>query len=120
MTIHGSTREDEQRRVGTRTYADVEQAQKHLDAGAAAGGRSPQFSIGASTAYRWALGRADRSPVTGASGTKEVPDLQVLTSELDAAVVQMEDPAGRPGPRDYSRGVHDALAWVCGHSDEAP
>jgi hypothetical protein len=23
-------------------------------------------------------------------------------------------------PRDYMMGVHDALAWVCGYSDEQP
>ncbi|MET7540677.1 hypothetical protein [Streptomyces sp. NPDC005507] len=106
--------------MGTRAYADVELAQKRLGAGAAEGGPSPQYSSGASAAYRWALGRADRSPVTGAGDAEGVPKLQALTAEVDAAVVQMEDPTSGPGPRDYSRGVHDALAWVCGHSDHAP
>ncbi|MFG2862280.1 hypothetical protein [Streptomyces sioyaensis] len=106
--------------MGTRAYADVELAQKQLDATQAERGRSPQFSSGASPAYHWALGRANRSPVTGADETEGVPDLQALTAEVDAAVVQMEDPASRPGPRDHSRGVHDALAWVCGHRDQAP
>ncbi|MFD0035366.1 hypothetical protein ACWGDS_44635 [Streptomyces sp. NPDC055059] len=119
MTIHGSMRHSEEPRVGTRGYADVELALKQLEAREAEQGRSRQFSSGASAAYRWALGCADRSPVTGA-GEGEGPDLQALTAEVDAAVVQMEDPAGQPGPRDYSRGAHDALAWVCGHSDNAP
>ncbi|MFC4608626.1 hypothetical protein ACFO9E_12455 [Streptomyces maoxianensis] len=113
-------RQGNEPRVGTRAYADVELAQKQLGAREVERGRSPQFSSGASAAYDWALGRADRAPVTGAGDAESVPDLQVLTAEVDAAVVQMEDPTGRPGPRDYNRGVHDALAWVCGHSDEAP
>lgn len=120
MTIHGSTRHSEETRVGTRTYADVELARKHVNAGEAGQSRSQQFSSGASAAYRWALGCADRSPVTGAGEGEGVPDLEALTAEVDAAVVQMEDPAAQAGPRDYSRGVHDALAWVCGHSDHAP
>jgi hypothetical protein len=122
MTSHGSTRQGEESLVGTRAYADIELAQRGLSAGAAERDPSPQFSSGASAAYRWALGRTDRSPVTGAGAgaAEDVPDLQALTAEVDAAVVQMEDPTSRPGPRDYSRGVHDALAWVCGHSDHAP
>ncbi|MBT2468371.1 hypothetical protein J7E97_10890 [Streptomyces sp. ISL-66] len=91
-----------------------------MEAGKAEGERSPQFSAGASAAYRWALGRADRSPVTGAGDSEGFPGLPALTAEVDAAVVQMEDPTGQPGQRDYNRGVHDALAWVCGHSDAAP
>ncbi|MGR8006956.1 hypothetical protein [Streptomyces hypolithicus] len=122
MTTYRSTHQGERPRVGTRGYADVELARQRLEA-AAPERRAQPFSSGASAAYRWALGQVERSPVTGASGTsggRSVPDLHVLTAEVDAAVVQMEDPAGHPGPRDHSRGVHDALAWVCGHSDEAP
>lgn len=106
--------------MGTRGYGDVELAHKHLDARNTERSRSPQYSGGASAAYRWALGHSDSSPVTGAVDARGIPDLQLLTAEVDAAVVQMEDPTSPPGPADYSRGVHDALAWVCGHSDEAP
>jgi hypothetical protein len=120
MTVHGRTRQGKEPLVGTRAYADVELAQKRSSAEAAERGPSPQYSSGASAAYRWALGRVDRSPITGARRAEGVPELQALTAEVDAAVVQMEDPTSQPGPRDYSRGVHDALAWVCGHSDDAP
>ncbi|WP_329112118.1 hypothetical protein [Streptomyces sp. NBC_01353] len=106
--------------MGIRAYADVELAQKRLSARAAEWRLSPQYSSGASAAYRWALGCAEHSPVTGAGDAEGVPALPALTAEVDASVVQMEDLTSRPGPRDYSRGVHDALAWVCGHSDHAP
>ncbi|MGW0549033.1 hypothetical protein [Streptomyces altiplanensis] len=119
MTTHRNIRQGGKPRVGTRGYADVERAQEQLEAAGAERGRSP-FSSGASEAYRWALGRAERSPVTGAGGEEGVPDLYKLTAEVDAAVVQMDEPVSRPGPRDHTRGVHDALAWVCGYRDEAP
>ncbi|MGW0565288.1 hypothetical protein ACWDZ4_33000 [Streptomyces sp. NPDC003016] len=119
MTTHRSAQQSEKPRVGTRGYTDVERAQERLEATGAERERS-QFSSGASAAYHWALGRAERSPVTGASGSEGVPDLYKLTAEVDAAVVQMDEPVSRPGPRDHTRGVHDALAWVCGYRDEAP
>ncbi|MFJ6632504.1 hypothetical protein ACIQMR_14045 [Streptomyces sp. NPDC091376] len=120
MTSHGSTRQSEEQLVGIRAYTDVELAQKQLISATAEQGPSPQFSSGATAAYRWALGYAQHSPVTATGEADLAPDLETLTAEADAAVVQMEDPTSRPGPRDYSRGVYDALAWVCGHSDHAP
>lgn len=36
--------------------------------------------------------------VTRAGDAESVPDLVVLTAEVDAAVVQIEDPTRRPGP----------------------
>ncbi|MER5961529.1 hypothetical protein [Streptomyces sp. NPDC002057] len=107
--------------MGTRARADVELARKRLGAGAAGpGDPSPQFRGGAAAALSWALGGAERAPVTGSGAGQEVPDLQTLTAEVDAAVVQAEDPTSPLGPREYNRGVHAALAWVCGHSDDAP
>ncbi|MFD3580428.1 hypothetical protein [Streptomyces sp. NPDC058644] len=106
--------------MGTRAYTDVELARKQLGSRPTEPGSSPQFSSGVSAAYRWALGSADRSPVTGAADSGGVPDLQALTAEVDAAVVQTGDLTRPPGLRDYSRGVHDALAWVCGHTSQAP
>lgn len=41
--------------------------------------------------------------VTGAGDAESVPDLVVLTAEVDAAVVQMEDPTRRPGPAPEDR-----------------
>ncbi len=74
-------------------------------------------SEGAADAYRWALARAARGPVTGAP-TGDVPDLSRLTAEADAAAVLLDDPVCPPDRRAYVRGVHDALAWLCGQSDE--
>ncbi|MDI3419054.1 hypothetical protein [Streptomyces luteolus] len=120
MTDSGSSGQDEKPMVGTRTYVDVEQAQKRMSVEAAEPDPSPQFSNGVSTAYRWALGHADRAPVTGDGAADGVPDLQTLTAEVDAAAVQTENLTGLPEVREYSRGVHDALAWVCGHTHHAP
>ncbi|MGW7067163.1 hypothetical protein ACWGII_14085 [Streptomyces sp. NPDC054855] len=118
--MQGKSRRDEETLVGTRAYTDVELAQKQLGVTAVDQGSSSQFSSGVAAAYQWALGCADRSPVTGAGCTGTVPDLQALTAEVDAAVVQTEDLTSSPGLRDHSRGVHDALAWVCGHISQAP
>jgi hypothetical protein len=99
--------------IGVRAHEDVAFVFKGLAARSAV----PEFSSGAAAAYEWALGHAERSPVTGA-GADGVPGLRLLTAEVDAAVVQLEDPTMQAGRRDYVRGVHDALAWVCGYSDQ--
>ncbi|MEU3445668.1 hypothetical protein AB0H29_00265 [Streptomyces thermolilacinus] len=74
-------------------------------------------SEGAADAYRWALARKEHGPVTGAPA-HDVPDLWRLTAEADAAAVLLDDPVCPPDKRAYVRGVHDALAWLCGQSDE--
>ncbi|MGW7434188.1 hypothetical protein ACWGIN_32235 [Streptomyces sp. NPDC054861] len=121
MTRYGSRRQGREPLVGTREYAAVVVARNRLGARTGAvDPPSPQFTSGAAAAYQWALGGTERSPVTGNGSAEGVPGLQDLTAEVDAAVVQMEDPTSAAGPRDYHRGVHDALAWVCGHSNQAP
>ncbi|QIQ00996.1 hypothetical protein [Streptomyces liangshanensis] len=105
--------------VGTRPRSQVEEAFRALEAVAAAPSGQTQLSRGAMTGYLWALGRGDVAPVTGAAG-QGAPDLSALTAEADAATVQLEDATRRTIPRDYIQGVHAALAWVCGHSDERP
>ncbi|MFE1575358.1 hypothetical protein [Streptomyces fradiae] len=118
-------------RIGVRPVDEVETAYRKLTAeaararaGGSAGrrhGRGPEpfeaVSEGAADAYRWALARADRGPITGAP-TGDVPDLSRLTAEADAAAVLLDDPVCPPDRRAYVRGVHDALAWLCGQSDE--
>lgn len=99
--------------IGVRPRADVDLALKYLTARSEA---PAQYALGAAAAYRWAMGRAARAPVTG-TDARRVPDLRLLTAEVDAAVVQLEDPTTEAGVRDFTRGVHDALAWVCGYSD---
>ncbi|MEU2180750.1 hypothetical protein [Streptomyces thermolilacinus] len=74
-------------------------------------------SEGAADAYRWALARREHGPVTGAPA-HDVPDLWRLTAEADAAAVLLDDPVCPPDKRAYVRGVHDALAWLCGQSDD--
>ncbi|MEU2930657.1 hypothetical protein ABZ636_37390 [Streptomyces sp. NPDC007251] len=39
----------------------------------------------------------------------------MLTAELDAATVQLENPNDSPGNHDYLRGIRAALSWVCGY-----
>lgn len=109
----------EQDLVGTRTLAEVEQAHRALEAVGAGPTQQTQLSRGALTGYLWALGRGDQAPITGAS-SEGAPDLSLLTAEADAAVVQLADAAQRTTPRDFTQGVHDALAWICGHSDMRP
>jgi hypothetical protein len=102
-----------------RPRVDVERAHDALQAVAAAPQTQTQFSRGALTGYLWVLGRATSAPVTGSHG-HGAPSLGQLTGEIDASVVQLVDQAQRTVPRDYVQGVHDALAWVCGYSDDQP
>ncbi|OKK17718.1 hypothetical protein AMK16_20685 [Streptomyces sp. CB00455] len=78
-----------------------------------------QSAAGAAAAYRWALGRTARAPVTSAHA-HGVPDLELLTAEVDAAIVQLGDPTLPVDLRDFTLGVHDALGWVCGYNDQQP
>jgi hypothetical protein len=94
-------------------------AHRALEAAAANPARQTQISRGALTGYLWALGRGDVAPVTGAV-SDGAPDLAMLTAEADATVVQLENATQRTVPRDYIHGVHAALAWVCGYSEQRP
>ncbi|MCH0543382.1 hypothetical protein I3F58_28300 [Streptomyces sp. MUM 203J] len=77
------------------------------------------YASGALDALRWALARGGSAPVTGARGGL-VPDLHTLTAEVDAAAVQLDDPVCPVDARAYTLGAHEALAWLCGHTDERP
>ncbi|MBT2493772.1 hypothetical protein J7E96_35825 [Streptomyces sp. ISL-96] len=90
-----------------------------MEAGAAGPDQQTQYARGALAGYLWALGRGEPAPIT-AQATDGAPELKVMTAETDAATVQMEDSTQRTVPRDYIHGVHDALAWVCGHTDNKP
>ncbi|MEU6488659.1 hypothetical protein [Streptomyces sp. NPDC046887] len=108
--------------IGTRPRAQVEGAYRRLEHEVATPGLRTAFSVGALDAYGWALGQAERAPVTGAAvdGLGGVPSSYVLTAELDAAVVQLGDPTEEAERAAHVRGVHDALAWVCGLVDDRP
>ncbi|MDN3293298.1 hypothetical protein QWM81_04385 [Streptomyces ficellus] len=106
--------------VGIKPRVQVEGAYRRLEHAVAAPGLRTPFSMGALAAYGWALGRVTEAPVTGAVGTGRVPSSHLLTAELDAAVVQLADPTESLERVDHVRGVHDALAWVCGLVDEQP
>jgi hypothetical protein len=82
--------------VGTKPRAQVEAAYQRLEHKAAAPGLRTPFSLGAVAAYEWALGRAA------------------------LCVVQLGDPTQSAEGAAHARGVHDALAWVCGLIDERP
>ncbi|WP_432187296.1 hypothetical protein [Streptomyces sp. Tue6028] len=99
-------------RVGVRPCSEVEAALNKLTGGQGAG--SPQFRAGEAAAYEWALGRSAASPVT-ARAVEGVPDLRVLTAELDAVTVRLEDTGYLPGSMDYVRGLHHGFAWLCGY-----
>ncbi|MGW7195655.1 hypothetical protein [Streptomyces chryseus] len=117
MTTHplGTT----QAEVGARGSAQVEQAFRWLEARAAGPHQQTQYARGALAGYLWALGRGEPSPIT-AQATDGAPGLVALTAEADAATVQLQDSTQRTVPRDYNQGVHDALAWVCGRTDDKP
>lgn len=117
MTTHSLS--TTQARVGVRDSAQVEQAFQRLEAGAAGPDQQTQYARGALAGYLWALGRGEPAPIT-AQESDGAPGLEVMTAETDAAIVQMEDSTQRTVPRDYLHGVHDALAWVCGHTDNKP
>ncbi len=106
-------------RFGARPEAEVRRAQAELEAAAARPQRQTALTRGALAGYAWATGQASAAPVTGAAGNGP-PDLAELTAEVDASVVQLDQQAQRSAPRDYVRGVHDALSWVCAHTDEQP
>lgn len=104
--------------IGTRSRTDVENAHAALqEAAPPLGGDA--YRTGALSGYRWALGRADSAPVTGAPGGG-TPALDVLTAEVDAALVQLEDLTREPAALAYTQGVQEALAWVCGQRDDRP
>ncbi|MCQ4042637.1 hypothetical protein ACFOSC_24655 [Streptantibioticus rubrisoli] len=105
--------------IGARPSSAVEKAYQTLRKQTARADPHAQFTKGALEAYRWAMGSDVSAPLTGAR-TVGVPGLQRLTSEIDTAVVQLEDVTQQAGPRAFAQGVHDALAWVCGLSDQRP
>lgn len=104
--------------IGTRSRTEVEKAHEALEHAAAPQGGGA-YRNGALTGYRWALGRADSAPVTGAPGGG-TPGLEVMTAEVDAALVQLEDLTRDTAGLAYTQGVQEALAWVCGHRDDRP
>ena len=106
--------------IGTRPRTDVEHAFDGLEAAAAAPQRQTQYSRGALAAYLWALGRGTSAPITGARPDFDIPDLAHITAEVDASVAQLDDRLHRMAPRDYLQGAHDALAWLCGLTEEIP
>ncbi|WP_189881412.1 hypothetical protein [Streptomyces xantholiticus] len=116
MTAPPQPQRDEGRPVGVRAYAEAEAVERELPALLSDRGHPPQFRAGVTAGYSWALGREARSPVTG-TGADGVPDMELLTAEIDAAVVREDEAAGDPLTRDYVRGVHSALAWICGYSN---
>ncbi len=108
-----------QAKTGVRDVTEVERAFECLEAGAAGPDQQTQYARGALAGYLWALGRGEPAPITARS-MDGAPAMEVLIAEADAATVQIQDSTQRTVPRDYIHGVHDALAWVCGHTDDKP
>ncbi|MFB7502041.1 hypothetical protein [Streptomyces broussonetiae] len=109
------TGDSESPRVGVQLRADVEALLNDLTNGHGTG--SPQLRAGGAAAFEWALGLSESSPVTG-RGVPSAPELPLLTAELDATTVRLETPSDPPGSKDYLRGIHAALSWVCGYNTE--
>ncbi|MGW0366690.1 hypothetical protein [Streptomyces sp. NPDC002990] len=105
--------------TGARSFTQVEEAFRRLEAEAAAPDQQTQFSRGALAGYLWALGRGGPAPIT-AQPVDGAPTADDLTAEVDAATAQVEDSTQRTIPRDYLHGVRAALAWVCGHTGQQP
>jgi hypothetical protein len=102
-----------------RPQAEVELAHQALNAAALPPQKQTQHSNGAVTGYLRALGAGTAAPVT-CSGTPGAPTLAGLTQEVDASVMQLADQSQRTVSRDFLQGAHDALAWLCGYSDDRP
>ena len=105
--------------VGARPRAQVERALAALEAASAAPQRQTALTRGALAGYLWATGRSTTAPVTGAVRAGP-PGLADITAEIDASMVQLAQQSRRTTPREYLRGVHDALAWTCAHTDDPP
>ncbi|UBI40770.1 MULTISPECIES: hypothetical protein [Streptomyces] len=104
--------------TGARTRRQVARAYRRIRAGDGPGRDGP-YARGAAAGYRWALGAPGGAPVTGATPHGGV-GMETLMAEVDAAVVQLDDPAQPPAAALYTQGAHDALAWICGLSDDHP
>ncbi|MEV6687114.1 hypothetical protein AB0N28_17480 [Streptomyces sp. NPDC051130] len=107
-----STNRSGEETVGTRRRADIERECRRLE-------QTTPFARGAASGYRWALGRDQEGPVTGVHA-EGPPGMDLLTAEVDAAVVRLEEQPRSSVPHDHIQGVHDALAWVCGHTEDRP
>ncbi|MFJ9469863.1 hypothetical protein [Streptomyces caniferus] len=105
--------------LGTRPRTEVLQASAALAEVAHGLSPSSRTALGALAAYRWALGDGVTAPITGFR-TEGCPTVPVLTAEVDAAAVQWEGARKGTAAHDYLRGVHTALAWICGFTEERP
>lgn len=117
--------------VGARLRTDVDEAHRDLERAAAPYRLQTQYARGVLAVYVWALGATATSPVTGTGAGRgaaatasppcgDPPSLALLTAEMDAAVAQLAQPTRRTVPRDYLRGIHDALAWLCARTERRP
>ncbi|GAA4933587.1 hypothetical protein ACFPM3_04625 [Streptomyces coeruleoprunus] len=118
MSALRGAREETVDHIGVRPLAEVELALREVVTDSSRR-RSDPFIEGASQALRWAMAREGSGPVTGAR-VYGVPGLEALTAEVDASAVQLDDPSCSDDAKAYTSGAHDALAWLCGHTDRQP
>lgn len=102
-------------RVGARPRTQVRDAYGALEASCAHTTVLSDPDQGALAAYRWALGYTALGPVTQRSTDDDAngPGTGRLLTERRAAGLLMADPRHRPSARQYARGVHNALDWIC-------
>lgn len=116
MTSHDVTS-----RVGARSREQVESALARLEYIGDTPFEPSHFHRGSLDGYLWALGRRPLAPVTASVATgPDGPCPAQLGAEQQAAQVRQLDLRTDEDVRDHARGVHDALAWVCGRSDVQP
>jgi hypothetical protein len=108
-------------RVGARTREQVESALARLEYIGDTPFEPEPARHGSLDGYRWALGRGRLAPVTASTASgPEGPCPAQLAAEQQAAQVRHLDLRVDPEQREYARGVHDALAWICARSDVQP
>ncbi|MFE1763638.1 hypothetical protein ACWDBF_00760 [Streptomyces angustmyceticus] len=105
--------------LGTRPRTEVLRASAALAQVTHDLSQTGRSALGALAAYRWALGDGAAAPITGFR-TEGCPTVPALTAEVDAAAVQWEGTRKGTAAHDYLRGVHTALAWICGYTERRP
>lgn len=84
--------------------------------------RDTDRAKGVRAALSWALGERNEHPVTNEVGNGDPPDMRSIAK----AAQEAQSAARRPSrsvpvlSREYGRGVHDCLSWICGRRPGQP
>ncbi|AKA01412.1 MULTISPECIES: hypothetical protein [Streptomyces] len=105
--------------VGARPRSELKKVCAELEALPPGETRQARLAQGFLAACRWALGVETTGPVTGGPLETDFA-MPYLTAESDAAAVRLESLSPGSAAHDYVEGVHVALTWLCGQSEERP